>query len=133
MRADLAHYYPGRSLGELFRGEMTPDECWDLITHLPRTSATTAALYADPDTVFGDELAEVPLTEFGPEVQVLAHVADVLQSLLVNVIALGGGKPPRLKPYPRPGEARRKRLKAELREQARAEWAELCAQMGVPT
>jgi hypothetical protein len=132
VRADLARYYPGHTLRELFSGEMTPDECWDLITHLPRTSATTGAIYADPETVIGDEPAETPLTDFSPEVQAAAHGNDLLTAILVNLIALGGGKPPKLQPYPRPGEARRRRLKAELREQARQEWAELCAQMGVP-
>ena len=42
MRADLARYYPSRHLGCLFAGEMTPDECWDLVIGLPRDSATDA-------------------------------------------------------------------------------------------
>lgn len=116
----------------MFSGEITPDEIWDYITHLPRTSATTSAIYADPEAVLGDEDAETPLADFSPEVQAIAHACDLLAALLANVISLGGGKPPKLQPYPRPGEARRRALKAQLREQARQEWAELCAQMGVP-
>jgi len=86
---------------------MTPDECWDLITHLPRTSPLKAALAEDPEIPLG-EAGDVPWTEFSPEVQALAEVRDLLASLLANVIALGGGKPPKIPPYPRPGDTRRK-------------------------
>jgi hypothetical protein len=85
---------------------MTPDECWALIIHLPRTSPLMAALADDPDVPEG-EPRDTSWTEFSPEVEALAHIADVLQSLLANVIALGGGKPPKFKPYRRPGEAKR--------------------------
>jgi hypothetical protein len=91
---------------------MTADECWDLIVHLPRTSPLKAALADDPEITPG-EPGDVPWTEFGPETQALAHIVDVLQSLLASVIAIGGGRPPKLKPYPRPGETRRKAAEQE--------------------
>lgn len=112
MRADLPHYYPGYSLGDLFSGRVTADELWDLIVHLPRTSAVMSALADDPDVPAG---APRPpsWTEFGPDVQVMAEVRDLLASLLANVIALGGGKPPKIAPYPRPGDERRKAAEAQ--------------------
>ena len=61
----------------------------------------------------------------------LADIADKLSALLANVIALGGGKPPKIPPYRRPGEARRVAAKARLREQARAEWNAVLDQLGV--
>jgi hypothetical protein len=118
----------------MFGGEITPDEVWDYVTHLPRDSATWAAIYADPETVIPDEGAEPPeprLTEFSPEVEALAAMHDLLAALLANVVALGGGKPPRISPYRRPGAARREAAKARRHEQARREWAELLGQMGI--
>lgn len=132
MRSDLRRYH-GVSLGQMFAGEITPDEIWDYITHLPRTSATTSAFYADPETVLSDELPEIRLTEFSPEAEMGADIHDVLIAILAHLSAFTSKKPVRLKPHRRPGEARRAQLKAERREQARQEWAELCAQMGVPT
>lgn len=95
---------------------MTPDECWDFITHLPRDSPLMAALADDPDMPEG-EPREPSWTEFSPEVQAMAEAVDVLKALLANVIALGGGKPPKFKPYPRPGDGRRAAA-------AKARWAE---------
>ena len=86
---------------------MTADELWALIVHLPRESPLKAALADDPEILPG-EPGDVPWTEFSPEVQVMAQAVDLLQSLLASVIAIGGGKPPKFKPYPRPGDAKRK-------------------------
>lgn len=103
----------------MFSGDVSPDEVWDMITRLPRTSATMAALADDPDIEPG-EPGEPSWTEFSPEVQVMAEAVDLLKSLLANVIALGGGKPPKLKPYPRPGDGKRKAAeKARLAERWR--------------
>jgi hypothetical protein len=118
-RASIARYYPGRDLNEVFTGSMTPDECWALIIHLPRTSPLKAALAEDPDIPLA-EPGDPPWTEFSPEVQAIAEAVDVLKSLLANVISLGGGKPPKFRPYPRPDDARR-----EAAEKARfaGRWA----------
>lgn len=116
----------------MFSGEVTPDEIWDYVLNLPRNSATWAAVYDSPETVIdGDEAPEMRLTEYSPEVEALADIADKLSALLANVIALGGGKPPEIRPYRRPGEARREAARARRHEQARAEWNDLLSQMGV--
>lgn len=96
----------------MFSGEITPDEVWDCIAHLPRTSATMAALANDPQA---PKSAPKPpsWTEYGPEVQVMAEVRNLLASLLANVIALGGGKPPKIPPYPRPDDEQRKQAERE--------------------
>lgn len=95
---------------------MTADELWSLIVHLPRESPLKAALADDPEIPAGQP-GDPPWTEFSPEVQVLADIADRLGSLLSVVVQLGGGKPPRLKPYPRPGdEKRRQAEKARFAE-----------------
>lgn len=90
----------------MFSGEVTPDEVWDCIVHLPRTSATMSALADDPDVQPGDPRPPT-MAEFSPEVQVMAEAVDLLKSLVSVVISLGGGKPPKFKPYPRPGDDRR--------------------------
>lgn len=96
----------------MFSGEVTPDEVWDCIVHLPRTSATMSALADDPDA---PKSAPKPpsWTEFSPEVQVTAEVRDLLASLLANVIALGGGEPPKIPPYARPGDDKRQAAERE--------------------
>jgi hypothetical protein len=131
--ADLRRYY-GLPVRALFSGELAPDEAWDLIVHLPRDSATWAAVYADPETVIGDDggpAAEPRLTEFSPEAERLADVSDRLASLIAIVSGALSKQQVKIPPSPRPGDARRARAKAMRREQARREWAELCAQMGV--
>lgn len=133
MRADLARYYPSRHLGLLFTGQLTADECWDYVTHLPRDSATWAAVYADPGTVIdsGGPAPEPRLTEFSPEAERLADIADRLASLIAIVSGALSKHPVKIGPCPRPGDARREQAKALRRAQARQEWAELCKAMGV--
>jgi hypothetical protein len=89
---------------------------------LPRDSPLKAALAADPDWPKAppDEDADVPWTEFSPVDEKLAYLIDLMQSLLASVIAIGGGKPPRFKPWRRPGDAARKAAgKARLAERWR--------------
>lgn len=116
MRADLARFY-GISLNGLFTGEYTPDECWDLLMHLPRDSATVAAI-ADDEDLAGEPGPPRPprLTEFGPEVEVLAGIYDLLASLLATVASLGG-QPPKIDPYPRPVPAAAATAQREHEEQ----------------
>lgn len=45
------------------------------------------------------------LSEFGPDVQVMAEVRDLLASLIGVQIARAGKKPKKIKPYPRPESA----------------------------
>ena len=106
------------------------DECWELVTRLPRDSATWAAVYADPETPIPDEVpAEPSLTEYSPEVEALAAVHDILAAILAHVSALTAKTPVRLEPYRRPGEARRKRAKAQRDAAARAEWERMVASL----
>lgn len=91
---------------------MTADECWALIVHLPRDSPLKAALADDPG-IPAAEPRDPAWTEFGPEVQALADISDKLSSLLAVVIRGLGGKPPKFKPYPRPGDAKRKQLEKQ--------------------
>lgn len=118
----------------MFRGELTVDECWDLLVHLPADSALMAVLADDPE--FWGEAEAGPagpsFRGWTPEASVLADVYDMLGVLVRQVAALGG-KPPKIDPYPRPGQARRKALESARREQARAEWDALCRQLGVST
>lgn len=79
-----------------------------MIDHLPRTSSYANALAQD------DELAEMtfgqsggssatrPLTEWTPEVEVLAGVFDRLADVANFIVAGNGGKPTKVQPYPRP-------------------------------
>ena len=116
----------------MFSGEITPDEIWDYVLNLPRNSATWAAVYADPETVIPDDgPAEIPLTHFSPEVELLADIYDAINGLRSQVIALVSKTPPSFDPHRRPGDVRREAAKARRHEQARAEWNDLLSQMGV--
>jgi hypothetical protein len=120
----------------VIRWDVTPDAAWDYITHLPRDSATWAAVYADPEAFADDDDAAGPapeprLTEFSPEAERLADISDRLASLIAIVSAALSKQQVKLDPAPRPGDARRAQAKARRREQARREWAELCRQLGV--
>lgn len=106
---------------DFFRDRVSAQEILDYLEHLPRTSAYHTAVAED------EELAErlateppppsrpPPLREFGPEVQALAEVRDLLANLIAVTVKAHGGKPPKVKPYPRPETAlqrsrRRRRL-----------------------
>lgn len=103
-----------------------------MITRLPRTSATTAARLADPDTVLADdEDAEPPWQEWTPEAQRLDDIADALAVISDQISKFGSKQQVKVTPRRRPGDALRKAMQERRREQARAEWAELCARMGV--
>lgn len=117
----------------MFAGDVTPDEVWDCITHLPRDCATWSAVYADPATVIDDDgpVPEATLAEWSPEVEAIAAVHDVLAAILAHLSALTSKQPVKLEPYRRPGEQRRQQAKARNREQARQQWTAMCAAMGV--
>lgn len=81
---------------------MSADACWDLLMHLPPDSALMSALAADPEFAGDAEPGPPQMTEFGPQVQALAGIYDLLAALLSTVAGLGGGTPPKIPPYPRP-------------------------------
>lgn len=125
IEADLA--FRGVDLAQLWRQRR-----WrfllNLIDHLPRDSAFIEALAED------DELADrnvarpdngrrrtPPISEFTPDVELLAAVYDRLGNLITVVAATAGSKrPPKPKPWPRPvtaiERARHRRAKAEFDE-----------------
>lgn len=111
---------------DFFRGRVSAQEILDYLEHLPRTSAYHTAVAED------EELAKhlaaepppptraPPLTEFGPEVEVLAEVRDLLANLIAVTIKANDGKPPKVKPYPRPESAVQRERRRRRYEQHRA-------------
>jgi hypothetical protein len=107
---------------DFFRGTLSADAVLDFLDHLPRTSAYHTAVAEDED--LAKRLATEPpppsnrpppLSEFGPEVQVLAELRDLIANLIAVTVKAHGGKPSKVKPYPRPEtavqrERRRRRL-----------------------
>ncbi|HEX8632244.1 MAG TPA: hypothetical protein VF755_29145 [Catenuloplanes sp.] len=82
----------------------------NLIDGLPRTSAYAEAL-AD-DEQLAEQLLDrppgpgrVPMSEFSPELEMLTNVFDRLGELIQAVTAAAGGKPPKVRPHPRPRTA----------------------------
>jgi hypothetical protein len=125
IRASLRRYYDGVSLEAVWRGDVTPDECWDLLMQLPRDSPLMAALAADPDFIPDDAApSPPPWTEFGPEVAALAEIRDLLASIRSAIAGLGGQKLS-FKPYPRPVNLHEQRRQAQRWERHRALTARL--------
>ncbi len=106
LQADL------RALGvdvlDLWRGRISVDEISNLIDHLPRTSAFQDALAHDEEyaaLAAGTDSKPTPprLTEFGPEIELLAALYDRVGELIGTVVQVAGGKGHHhARPYPRP-------------------------------
>lgn len=119
MRATLRRC-AGVGLDDVLRGDVSVDEAWDLLMHAPRDSPLTAAIADDPEFAQPGAKVRAPrLTEFSPEVEVLASVHDLLGSLLSVVVSLGGGKPPKVTPYRRPVTAGQVAERAQARREHR--------------
>ena len=95
---DVARYWPGRSLLELYRGEMSWRELRVFLKFLPPDSATARAVRGSTP----DEEA------WTLDRQLLATIADAVRENTFATVKLGGDpkktgrlKPPR--PIPRPG------------------------------
>lgn len=98
-------------LDEFYRGELGPVALLEYIDGLPSYSRLAAAM-ADDDEAAEQVLAAnngelpkpgpPPLTEYTPEVARLDSVLDRLGEVVGAVIGGAGGKPPRIKPAPRP-------------------------------
>lgn len=117
----------------MFEGEISPDEAWDCVVHLPRDSATMAALFEDTGfEAVSDEVRELRLTEYSPEAELLTDLYDLTASLLAHVSAFTSKQPVKIPPHRRPGEARRKAAEEQRRAQARREWSELLVKLGIP-
>jgi hypothetical protein len=87
----------------MFADEVTPDEVWDCIAHLPRESATMSALADDPHFPPGDAPEHPPMSEYSPEVEAIGRVHDMTAALFVLVASLfAKGGAPKVAPFPRP-------------------------------
>lgn len=140
--ADDLHQVYGLDLGDLFRGVMLPDEVMARIDGLPRHSRLSEALAQDDELAAlsddgeqsGTRAPEVRLTEWTPEAEGIATVADRLGDILAAISAFGGGhiNVP-LQPRPTSAHARLRERKEHLEyeelnadvEAAQARWREL--------
>lgn len=99
---DIAHYWPGRSILELHRGEMSWRELRVFLAGVPPDSLTARAIRPpDPDEEF-----------WNADRQFMAQLIDAVRENTYAVIVMGGDpkktkrlKPP--KPIPRPGVGER--------------------------
>lgn len=114
---------------DFFRGALSADAVLDYLEHLPSTSAYHAAIAEDEDLAQelidrGEDAPGKPrpprLTEWGPDVQVLAEVRDLLANLLAVTVKAHGGKPSKIPAYPRPVTALQ-RVKRRARMLAHSE------------
>lgn len=114
---------------DFFRGTLDAQTVLDLVEHLPSTSAYHAAVAEDEELAQelidrGEDTPARPrpprLTEWGPDVQVLAEIRDLLADLRAITIKVNGGKPGKVKPYPRP-ETALQRVKRRARAVAHSE------------
>lgn len=115
LEADIARWYPGRRLAEVYTGVMSPRELQVLIDWLPDTGALAACVAAEAATrpARGRKATlpvDHPLRHFGWGRD--RHItADVVEGLLgvQYVVATaaprkkGSPRPRKPKPYPRPG------------------------------
>lgn len=114
---DLQHVL-GVSLSDLWQHRQWR-RLLNLIDHLPRTTWTQSAMVNHPD--YAERIAEAmarqrlalaeddepstPLTEWTPEVSLLATLVDAVNALRTTLIATNldkGKQPPKIPSYPRP-------------------------------
>lgn len=95
---DMARYWPGRSLLELYRGEMSWRELRVFLRFLPHDSATHRSVHPESREE----------TFWTPDRHLLATIVDSVRENTFATVKLGGDpkktarlKPP--KPIPRPG------------------------------
>lgn len=78
----------------------------NLIDHLPRSSYFIEAVSVDEEWAkaqTGDPKVRAErLSEWSPEVAMMANAFDRLGNLMAVMIAVAGGKPPTITPHPRP-------------------------------
>lgn len=96
--------------------------------HLPRDSPLMSALADDPAFASGGAPRAPKLAEFGPDVEVLAGIHDLLGSL-VSLVAGLGGQQVNVPPYPRPVTASALASALADKAAARREHRELVARM----
>lgn len=110
LEADFLSEYHGLNLGKLLRSGQHA-RILRLIHQLPQASRFNAAVASDPEHVEaiikateGQQQTSYhpPLAEWRTENEQLATVADLLQNVIAAIVATNGGKPPKVKPMPRP-------------------------------
>ncbi len=111
MRATLQRF-SNFGLDDVLRGDVSADEAWAVLAHAPRDSPFASAIADDPELTVPPRPGPPKLAQFSPEVEALAGVYDLLAAILANVIAIGGGKPPKIDPYARPVTASQLAAKA---------------------
>lgn len=98
-------------LDEFYRGELGFRALLEYIDGLPSYSRLAAAMAEDEEAAEqllaanGGQMPKPgppPLTEYTPEVARLDNVVDRLGEVMGAVIGGAGGKPPKIKPAPRP-------------------------------
>lgn len=98
--ADLAHEYPGVSVGDIFTGARTVDEVMTLVDLLPRTSRLAEAIDQDDELaeiMAGTPVADEPTdgdaprrTEFTLEAKLLTELVNRVSSLLEALGSMSG-------------------------------------------
>jgi hypothetical protein len=132
LKADFAHYYPGKDLGQMFRDRRWLD-LLTLIDWLPRNSAYIETLSEDEE--IAEEYLSRPesastrnpgprISEWSPELERLTDLVDRMGEVMIAVVASQGGKAPKIRPFPRPRTAidrvrERKRYEKHKRTVAR--------------
>lgn len=129
MRATLQRYSTF-GLDDVLRGDISVDEAWTVLMHAPRDSPVISAIADDPFYARSDAKAKpLTLAQFSPERETLARIDNKLGSLLANVIALGGGNPPKIEPHPWPQSASQRAAAAAELEAADALHNRLVSQL----
>lgn len=110
VEADLARFYPGVRLRQLFTGDLSWRELSAYLAHLPLESATqTVRLAAMTDADFA--VAAAREHQHGPWSHadlLLATVADAVERLIFVQMRRAGATPDAPAPIPRPGVTSRK-------------------------
>ncbi|WP_242882575.1 hypothetical protein [Actinomadura litoris] len=104
---------------DLWRGTLSIRRALVLIDHLPATSHYVAALAEDPDLPPPPDTgpSSPRLTEWTPEVRVLADLVDRIGALIRVQISQSQRRPPEIRPYPRPVTAAQRSARRARREE----------------
>lgn len=102
----------GLDLVDFFRGRYTWRKLLSLLDHLPASSAYVEAMADDEEraewlaSLPEDSTARAPrLSQWTPEVDLLAAILDRLGDVVRVTVASSGGKPGETPRYPRPATA----------------------------
>lgn len=106
------HALCGLDLVDFFRGKYSWRKLLNIIKRFPSTSHFTAARANDDE--FAEQMLEAyeeapdmgpELTDYSPVIERLDTLSDQVQDMVGVLIAVNGGKPPKVKPAKRPSTA----------------------------